>query len=166
MAQGTGLRNWYVDFECPKTRRRREFDASELTVNLVIGPCLDRFQWKGENEEENEDVRGRRLGIIADAEHQAVELVRAQVLALLADRAGPLADADRWAAWRWNPVWPSPRVPGAQRRTEAAGRAVPAYGAGPAADGSGRLVCVAEGRHGCVPGEPSPSSPRIPRVCS
>ncbi|WP_435972193.1 hypothetical protein [Streptomyces sp. Qhu_M48] len=53
----------------------------------------------------------RRLGIVTDTEHQAVEYARAQVLVMLEERTGPFADADRWASWRWNPVWSPPRLP-------------------------------------------------------
>ncbi|MET8012879.1 hypothetical protein ABZU86_13460 [Streptomyces sp. NPDC005271] len=44
-----------------------------------------------------------------DPGHQAVELARTQVLAMIKDRAGPFADADWWAAWRWNATWLPPR---------------------------------------------------------
>lgn len=53
----------------------------------------------------------RRLGIVTDTEHQAVEPARAQVLAMIDERAGPFADADQWAAWRWNTAWPPPCLP-------------------------------------------------------
>ncbi|MEU2119534.1 hypothetical protein ABZ567_28715 [Streptomyces sp. NPDC016459] len=49
---------------------------------------------------------------MTDTEHQAVEYARAQVLAMLEERAGPFADADLWASWRWEPAWPAPRLPG------------------------------------------------------
>ncbi|MFF3343165.1 hypothetical protein [Streptomyces flavidovirens] len=53
----------------------------------------------------------RRLGIINDIEHQAVDDARAQVLGMVTDCSGPSADAERWAAWRWEPTWPTPRLP-------------------------------------------------------
>jgi hypothetical protein len=118
---GAGLRNWYVNFEHPTRRTEYGFDTFDLTVDLVIDPDLTRWQWK----DEGEYAHVRRLGIVTDTEHQAVEIARAQVLSMLEDRAGPFADADGWAAWRWNPSWPSPRLP---QSVSAAGRVVPTGG--------------------------------------
>ncbi|AWZ10681.1 hypothetical protein DRB96_32895 [Streptomyces sp. ICC1] len=104
---GAGLRNWYVNFERPIRRTEAGFDTFDLTVDLVIDPDLSTWTWK----DEDEYAHVRRLGIVTDIEHQVVELARAQVLAMLEKRAGPFADADRCAAWRWNPAWPTPRLP-------------------------------------------------------
>lgn len=102
-----GLRNWYVDFEHPGTRTEANFDTFDLTVDLVIDPGLDRFEWK----DEDEYAHVRRLGIVTDAEHREAESARGQVLAMLADRTGVFADAPAWAAWRWDTHWPTPRLP-------------------------------------------------------
>ncbi|WP_405774740.1 DUF402 domain-containing protein [Streptomyces sp. NBC_00859] len=104
---GAGLRNWYVNFEQPARRTDDGFDTFDLTVDLVIDPGLGTWTWK----DEDEYAHARRLGIITDTEHHAVELARAEVLAMLEERAGPFADADRWSAWRWDPAWPLPRLP-------------------------------------------------------
>ncbi|MFI6730220.1 DUF402 domain-containing protein [Streptomyces sp. R-74717] len=104
---GDGLRNWYVNFEHPMTRTDDGFDTFDLTVDLVIDPDLSTWTWK----DEDEYAHVRRLGIVTDSEHQAVELARAQVLAMLEERAGPFADADRWAAWGWDAAWPPPNLP-------------------------------------------------------
>lgn len=101
------FRNWYVNFEHPTRRAADGFDTLDLTVDLVIGPDLSTLRWK----DEDEYAHVRRLGIVTDAEHRSVELARAQVLSLLEQRAGPFAEADRWAAWRWNPSWPAPCLP-------------------------------------------------------
>ncbi|MFJ3966133.1 hypothetical protein [Streptomyces sp. NPDC090036] len=50
----------------------------------------------------------RRLGIVSDEEHRAVDDARGEVLAMLAERSGVFAQAERWAAWRWEPAWPTP----------------------------------------------------------
>ncbi|MCM2416661.1 DUF402 domain-containing protein [Streptomyces sp. RKAG293] len=102
-----GLRNWYVNFEHPTCRTEAGFDTFDLTVDLVIDPDLSTRRWK----DEDEYAHVRRLGIVSEFEHPAVELARAQVLDMLDQRAGPFADADRWAAWRWNPAWPPPCLP-------------------------------------------------------
>lgn len=99
-----GLRNWYVNFEHPTRRTENGFDTFDLTVDLVIDPDLSTLTWK----DEDEYAHVRRLGVISDTEYRAVELARAEAVAMLADRSGPFADADRWAAWRWNPAWPAP----------------------------------------------------------
>lgn len=101
-----GLRNWYVNFEQPTRRTMDGFDTFDLTVDLVVAPDLTRWQWK----DEDEYAHVRRLGIITDAEHQAVDAARAQVLAMLEERCGPFTDVASWSAWRWNPAWPTPRL--------------------------------------------------------
>ncbi|MGW6771450.1 DUF402 domain-containing protein [Streptomyces sp. NPDC055037] len=116
--EGRRLRNWYVNFEHPTRRREAGFDTFDLTVDLVVTPDLTRWEWK----DEDEYAHVRRLGIVSDAEHQAVDDARAQVLAMLHDRAGVFAHAQRWAAWEWEPAWPTPRLP---RPTTAAERVAP-----------------------------------------
>ncbi|MFF3343631.1 DUF402 domain-containing protein [Streptomyces flavidovirens] len=103
----SGLRNWYVNFEHPTRRTTNGFDTFDLTVDLVVDPDLTGWRWK----DEDEYAHVRRLGIITDTEHQAVDAARDQVLAMLAERSGPFADAASWSAWRWNPAWSPPRLP-------------------------------------------------------
>ena len=105
---GHRLRNWYVNFEHPDRGRTDGFGTFDLAVDLVIDPDLSALRWK----DEDEYAHVRRLGVVSDTEHQAVELARAQVLAMLEDRAGPFAEADHWAAWRWDASWLPPRFPG------------------------------------------------------
>ncbi|MFF5505808.1 DUF402 domain-containing protein [Streptomyces roseolus] len=112
---GRRLRNWYVNFEHPTRRTEAGFDTFELAVDLVVTPDLTHWEWK----DEDEYAHVRRLGIVSDAEHQAVDDARAQVTAMLADRSGAFAHAERWAAWTWQPAWPTPRLP---RPTAATGR--------------------------------------------
>jgi hypothetical protein len=107
---GHRLRNWYVNFEHPTRRTDGGFDTFDLTVDQDIAPDLTDWRWK----DEDEYAHVRRLGIVSDVEHQAVDLARAQVLGMLEDRAEPFADADRWASWRWDAAWPMPCLP---RRT-------------------------------------------------
>ncbi|WP_328406302.1 DUF402 domain-containing protein [Streptomyces sp. NBC_00390] len=109
------LRNWYVNFEHPTTRTDSGLDTFDLIVDLVIDPDLSTLTWK----DEDEYAHVRRLGIITDTEHQAVDEARAQSLAMLEERRGPFKDAAAWADWRWDPAWPAPRlwqpVQGAER---------------------------------------------------
>ncbi|MFI9311321.1 DUF402 domain-containing protein [Streptomyces triculaminicus] len=116
-----GLRNWYVNFERPTRRTTDGFDTFDLTVDLVVDPDLTSWQWK----DEDEYAHVRRLGIITDTEHQAVDAARAQALAMLAERAGPFADAAAWSTWRWNPAWSAPSLP---RPATAAPRVAPTGG--------------------------------------
>ncbi|WP_308406686.1 DUF402 domain-containing protein [Streptomyces sp. AC555_RSS877] len=102
-----GLRNWYVNFEHPTVRTVDGFDTFDLTVDLVVDPDLTTLTWK----DEDEYAHVRRLGIVTDSEHQAVDVARAQVLAMIEERSGPFAEADAWAEWRWDPAWPTPRLP-------------------------------------------------------
>ncbi|NUS10656.1 MAG: DUF402 domain-containing protein [Streptomyces sp.] len=110
-----GLRNWYVNFEHPTRRTADGFDTFDLTVDLVVTPDLTGWTWK----DEDEYAHVRRLGIVTDTEHRAVQLARAQAVALIEDRAGPFADADGWKAWRWDPAWPLPAL---TARRQAGGR--------------------------------------------
>ncbi|MFD0021646.1 DUF402 domain-containing protein [Streptomyces sp. NPDC058382] len=105
--KGRRLRNWYVNFERPNVRTEAGFDTFDLTVDLVITPDLAGWEWK----DEDEYAHVRRLGIVSDTEHRAVDAARAEVHAMLADRTGVFADAERWAAWHWEPTWPTPRLP-------------------------------------------------------
>lgn len=118
---GRRLRNWYVNFENPTRRTETGFDTFDLTVDLLIHPDLTGWEWK----DEDEYAHVRHLGIVSETEHQAVDDARAQVLAMLADRAGVFAHAERWAAWAWEPAWPTPRLP---RPTAAAERLAPEGG--------------------------------------
>ncbi|MEU6590563.1 DUF402 domain-containing protein [Streptomyces sp. NPDC046881] len=104
---GDGLRNWYVNFERPTVRTGDGFDTFDLTVDLLVAPDLSSWRWK----DEDEYAHVRRLGIVTDTEHQAVDAARDEVLAMLAERSGPFADTAAWSAWRWNPAWPAPRLP-------------------------------------------------------
>ncbi|MBO8191763.1 DUF402 domain-containing protein [Streptomyces oryzae] len=104
---GAGLRNWYVNFEHPATRTGDGFETFDLTVDLVVDPDLTGWQWK----DEDEYAHVRRLGIVTDTEHRAVDAARDQALAMLTERTGPFADTAAWTAWRWNRAWPTPRLP-------------------------------------------------------
>lgn len=99
-----GLRNWYVNFERPTRLTTDGFDTFDLTVDLVVTPDLTSWQWK----DEDEYARVRRLGIISDTEHQAVDAAREEVLAMLSERTGAFAQTERWAAWRREPARPTP----------------------------------------------------------
>jgi hypothetical protein len=102
-----GLRNWYVNFEHPTRRTTDGFDTFDLTVDLVVDPDLSRLTWK----DEDEYAHARRLGIVTDTEHQAVNDARAQVLGMIEERSGPFANAAAWMSWRWDTAWPPPRLP-------------------------------------------------------
>lgn len=103
---GRRLRNWYVNFERPTVRTASGFDTFDLTVDLLIDPDLSSWTWK----DEDEYAHVRRLGIVSDAEHRAVDAARAEVLAMLAERTGVFAHAQQWARWQWQPQWPTPRL--------------------------------------------------------
>ncbi|MEV6251280.1 DUF402 domain-containing protein [Streptomyces sp. NPDC051742] len=105
---GRRLRYWYVNFEHPIRRTEAGFDTFDLTVDLVVKPDLTRWEWK----DEDEYAHVRRLGIISGTEHQAVDDARDEAMAMLTERSGVFAQAERWAAWRWEPAWPTPRLSG------------------------------------------------------
>ncbi|WP_317985953.1 hypothetical protein [Streptomyces sp. 5-10] len=110
-----------MNFERPTVRTGDGFDTFDLTVDVVVAPDLTSWQWK----DEDEYAHVRRLGIVTDTEHQAVDAARDQALAMLEERSGPFADAAAWSAWRWNPTWPAPQLP---RPTTAPQRVAPTDG--------------------------------------
>ncbi|MEU1309028.1 hypothetical protein ABZ419_09030 [Streptomyces cinnamoneus] len=65
-----------MNFERPTARTSDGFGTFDLTVDLVVGPELTGWRWK----DEDECAHARRLGIVSDSEHQAVEAARDQVL--------------------------------------------------------------------------------------
>ncbi|WP_247745635.1 hypothetical protein [Streptomyces oryzae] len=101
-------------------------DTTGLTVDAAESP-LRREAHGGFGEKSGETEQGRpchrapgllceyahvrRLGIVTDTEHQAVDAARDQALAMLTERTGPFADTAAWTAWRWNRAWPTPRLP-------------------------------------------------------
>ncbi|MFH8476208.1 DUF402 domain-containing protein [Streptomyces sp. NPDC018000] len=111
-AAGHRLRNWYVNFEHPIRRTGNGFDSLDLVLDLVIAPDLADWTWK----DEDEYAHVRRLGIVSDGEHRALEHARAQVLAMLDHRTGPFSDTEPWPAWRWDGAWRVPELPGRPER--------------------------------------------------
>ncbi|CDR13005.1 DUF402 domain-containing protein [Streptomyces iranensis] len=109
------------ELERPTARTGDGFDTFDLTVDLVVAPDLTSWQWK----DEDEYAHVRRLGIVTDTGHQAVDSARDQAFAMIEEHSGPFADAAAWSAWRWNPAWPAPHLP---RPTTAPQRVAPTDG--------------------------------------
>ncbi|GII52578.1 hypothetical protein Pth03_09670 [Planotetraspora thailandica] len=99
------LQRWYVNFQRPYRRTALGIDTFDLLLDLVVEPDLSAYRWK----DEDEYTHGRRLGVISDAEHQAVERAREQVIALIDERTGPFEDT-----WQVDLGWPLPVLPSAQ----------------------------------------------------
>lgn len=93
------LRNWYVNFQRPMRRTAIGFDTFDLLLDLVVAPDLSRWSWKDEDEYD----QGRRLGVVGDDDHRAVESAREEVLDMIERQAGPFAGNSRWRAWRSAP---------------------------------------------------------------
>ena len=98
---------WYVNFERPPLWRADGWDTLDLAIDLVVQP--DRaWHWKDEDEYE----QGRRLGLITDEEHKALQSARDEAVALVEARGGMFAvDADE--RWTPDPAWPLPTLPDA-----------------------------------------------------
>ena len=103
-AAGGALACWYVNFERPPAWHASGWDTMDLAVDLVVDPD-GRWHWK----DEDEYTQARRLGLITDAEHAAVEAARGQAVALVEARAGLFAD-DPAERWRPDPGWPLPSL--------------------------------------------------------
>ncbi|MFF2819582.1 DUF402 domain-containing protein [Kitasatospora cineracea] len=100
----------YVNFERPAVRTPIGIDTLDLLVDLVVAPDLSSWQWK----DEDEYAHGRRLGLITDADHRAVDQARGHALGLLQERRGPFAAP--WPEWVPDPAWPLPVLPPAADR--------------------------------------------------
>ncbi|MFJ8623851.1 DUF402 domain-containing protein [Kitasatospora sp. NPDC093550] len=102
--EGRPLR-WYVNFERPYRRTAIGIDTLDLFLDLVITPDLSAHTWK----DEDEYAQARRLGLIDEATHRAVDAARDLALVQLRDRTGPFApDPD---AWTLPPAGPLPVLP-------------------------------------------------------
>lgn len=95
---------WYVSFERPRRRTRIGIDTCDLFAGLVVQSDLSGYAWK----DEGEYAQARRLGLIDDAVHAAVDEARQHVLALIESR-GPIARD--LSAWRPDPHWAAPVLP-------------------------------------------------------
>ncbi|MEU4740792.1 DUF402 domain-containing protein [Actinosynnema sp. NPDC023658] len=98
------LLHWYVNFQRPSRRTALGFDTFDLFLDLVIQPDLSSWSWKDEHEYD----QARRLGVVGDADHRAVQRAREQVVAMVEDGGGPFTE---WGGWRWDPSWPPPVLP-------------------------------------------------------
>ncbi|MFB8290662.1 DUF402 domain-containing protein [Kitasatospora purpeofusca] len=100
----------YVNFERPAVRTRIGIDTLDLLVDLVVDPDLSSWRWK----DEDEYAHGRRLGLVTEADHRAVDHAREHAIGLLQERRGPFGFP--WPAWAPDPAWPLPVLPpGAQQ---------------------------------------------------
>ncbi|MGP3966284.1 DUF402 domain-containing protein [Streptomyces sp. 6N223] len=101
------LTQWYVNFQRPMHRTALGFDTFDLVLDLVIAPDLARWDWKDEGEYDH----GRRLGVVSEADHRAVEKAREEAVAMIEGRVGPFATEARWRDWHSEPDWPTPALP-------------------------------------------------------
>ncbi|WP_217545715.1 DUF402 domain-containing protein [Streptomyces sp. GbtcB6] len=107
VSAGHRLTNWYVNFQRPMRRTDLGFDTFDLLLDLVVAPDLSRWDWK----DEGEYAHGRRLGVVSEADHRAVEQARAQAVAMIEERGGPFATEANRRAWRPEPDRPAPSLP-------------------------------------------------------
>ncbi|MCC5574660.1 YgaC family protein [Microtetraspora sp. AC03309] len=87
---------------CPYRRTEWGIDTFDLLLDLIVESDLSGYRWK----DEDEYRQGRRLGVISDMEHRAVQEARDQVIALIEQRRGPFAES-----WTINLTWPLPMLP-------------------------------------------------------
>lgn len=107
-ADGHRMRCWYVNFERPSRRTEIGYDTFDLLVDLVAEPDLSAWRWK----DEDEYAQARRLGVVDDADHRAVEEARGRVVAMIEGREGPFSGDGGWPEWHAQAAaWPVPRLP-------------------------------------------------------
>lgn len=107
VSDGHRLTNWYVNFQRPMRRTALGFDTFDLLLDLVVAPDLSRWDWK----DEDEYAHGRRLGVVSEADHRAVEQARGQAVAMIEERRGPFTREANWQTWRPDPDQPAPSLP-------------------------------------------------------
>ena len=107
-AAGDGrLTRWYVNFQHPMRRTPIGFDTFDLLLDPVVAPDLSRWDWK----DEDEYTHGRRLGVVSEADHRAVEKAREEAVAMIEGAVGPFAAERGLGTWRYEPHWPDPQLP-------------------------------------------------------
>ncbi|MFG2941306.1 DUF402 domain-containing protein [Streptomyces sp. NPDC048282] len=107
VSDGHRLTHWYVNFQRPMHRTALGFDTFDLLLDLVVAPDLARWEWK----DEGEYAHGRRLGVVNDADHRAVEEAREQAVAMVEEHGGPFAAGAHWRDWHSEPHEPAPALP-------------------------------------------------------
>ncbi|NUQ99244.1 MAG: DUF402 domain-containing protein [Streptomyces sp.] len=106
-ADGHRLTHWYVNFQHPMRRTAIGFDTFDLLLDLVISPDLSQRTWK----DEDEYAHGRRLGVVSESDHLAVEESRAEAVAMIEARLGPFAPDAGWRDWDSAPDQSAPELP-------------------------------------------------------
>lgn len=106
---------WYVNFERPPTWRPDGWDTNDLAIDLVVLPD-GTWRWKDEDEYAHE----RKLGLITDAEHAAVQQARDQAVSQIEARTGPFAE-NATGHWIPDPTWPVPSFPAADTTSVGSG---------------------------------------------
>ena len=101
------LTNWYINFQKPLRRTRIGYDTFDLLLNLVVAPDLSSWSWK----DEDEYTQARKLGVVTESDHRAVDEARAQAITLIETQAGPFAESSGWQTWPVDPTWPTPTLP-------------------------------------------------------
>lgn len=111
-----GGASWYLNFERTPQRTAIGIDTFDLLLDLVADADLTGWEWK----DEAEYAQARRLGLIDDAEHRRIESARERAVAMLKERGGPLAEAQRWLSWSPRAEWEVPVLPSGVLAADAA----------------------------------------------
>lgn len=94
------FRCWYINFQEPLRRYQRGFESMDLTLDLIISPDRQRWQWKDEDEFVEIGIPGGWY-----THEQLAHLKRYGERLLEEARAGaPPFDAP-WPDWRPDPAW-------------------------------------------------------------
>jgi predicted RNA-binding protein associated with RNAse of E/G family len=95
---------WYVNFERPPAWRGDGWDTCDLELDLMVEPD-GSWRWKDEDEYEH----GRRLGLITDPEHKAVQQARDEAVAMIEAHSGVFAESTE-ERWLPDPTWVPPSL--------------------------------------------------------
>ena len=91
---------WYINFQLPLQRRAGGFETMDLTLDLLLSPDLDRWQWKDEDEFVDIGIPG---GWYTPEQLAELKAYGRGVIGQAQARARPFNEP--WPDWRPDPSW-------------------------------------------------------------
>jgi hypothetical protein len=100
------FRCWYINFQEPLRRVPGGFESMDLTLDLLISPDLQRWQWKDEDEFVDIGIVG---GWYTHAQLAHLKSYGERIAAEA--KAGRPPFNEPWPAWRPDPAWQPLELP-------------------------------------------------------
>ena len=99
------FRCWYINFQEPLRRTERGFETMDQTLDMVIAPDRQWWQWKDEDEFEN----GIAFGWYSREQLARMKEYGLGVLEQAQSGAAPFSEP--WPDWRPDPTWAPLQLP-------------------------------------------------------